>query len=169
MRSQPAIHCFRSGLHEPGTSHPHAKMHWHRWFHPNTLDRSALACFHVPAIALAIHITPGPKPMFRKNRTHSIQRFRMHYPCAFPSQIPPSHIRQAMHAWSRLCPHTPGTPCYPNLVFVCSKYSRPVSAWEIDWHRMTSGLSFFCCMALGSFHKLFPSHPERHARPNHVQ
>ncbi len=25
-----------------------------------------------------------------------------------------------------------------------------------DWHRMTSSLSFFCCMALGSLHKLFP-------------
>ena len=48
----------------------------------------------------------------RKNRAHSNQRLQIHYPCPFPSQIPPSHIWQAMHAWSaweidsRDCAHT---------------------------------------------------------------
>jgi hypothetical protein len=77
---------------------------------------------------------------------------------------------------NRLCPHTPGTRATliqawirSRKCFIYSKYSRPVSARETDWYRMTSGLSCLCCMALGSFHKLFPSHPVRHARPNHVQ
>ncbi len=81
-----------------------------------------------------------------------------------------------VHGKNRLCPHTPGTRATYILrmtlitqVFVCSKYSRPVSARETDWYRMTSDLSFLFCMALGSFHKLFPSHPDRYACPNHVQ
>ncbi len=57
MRSKPAIHRFRSGFHEPKTSHAHGKMLWHRWFYPNTVDRTvwhAFIKFHVLAIALAM-------------------------------------------------------------------------------------------------------------------
>jgi hypothetical protein len=43
-------------------------------------------------------ITLRAKPMFWKNPAHAFQRPRLHVPCPFSSQIPPSHIRQAcMH------------------------------------------------------------------------
>ena len=98
MRSQPAIHCFGSGLHEPVTSHPHAKMRWHRWFHPNTWMRLLfLHAFMFPQLHRRF-ITLRAKLMFRKNDAHAFQRFGMHFPCTFSLQSPHSHIRQAMHA-----------------------------------------------------------------------
>jgi hypothetical protein len=60
----------------------------------------------------------------------------------------PTHSRYACNPSSGMNPIT--------KVFVYSNYSRSVSARETDWYRMTSGLSFLCSMALGSFHKLFP-------------
>ena len=114
MLSQPAIHGLGSGFHEPETSLPHAKMRWHRWFHPNTLDRSALACFHVPAIALAIHVTPGAKPMLKK-MTHIPSHPNVSNAFSLPMFLAnPPFTHMAGHVCmkcmgNRLCPHTPGT------------------------------------------------------------
>ncbi len=122
---------------------------------------------------------PGAKPKSGKIVLIPSKGFK----CIFHTNVP---RKSPLHTYGRPCMHEvhgrqtvpthSGYVCYPHLgmtpftkVFVCSKHSPPISAWEIDWHRLTSGLSFFCCIALGSFHKLFPSHPERHARPNHVQ
>ncbi len=38
-----------------------------------------------------------------------------------------------------------------------------------NWYSITSFLSFFCCVALGNFHKPFPSHLEGGARPHHLR
>jgi hypothetical protein len=39
-QSQPGIHRFRSGFHEPKTSHAHTQMLWRRWFHLDAVNTS---------------------------------------------------------------------------------------------------------------------------------
>ena len=71
MRSQPAIHGFRSGFYERKTSHAHQEMLWHPWFHPKTVDRSVWHASTFLQLYLRHSSMPRASPMHPKHRTHT--------------------------------------------------------------------------------------------------
>lgn len=74
MRSQPAIHGFRSRFHEPKTSKLHAEMLLHGQIHPNSLDSSPWPTFELHRL-LSRSMVLRANPTHPENCAHALRYF----------------------------------------------------------------------------------------------